>query len=81
MQVDGNCYDLVQVQLVGKYSNQTTVLGPIIPKVTDAGSVELVLADNITANEVYKITISDEQNREVTEETSLSEFLTTWNLI
>jgi len=78
LQVDGNCYDLVEVQLVGNFSNQTTTLGPVIPNVTDTGSVEVILADNITTNEVYNITVSDEnanQNPEVTEETILSEFL------
>lgn len=75
LQVDGNCYDLVEVQLVGNFSNQTTTLGPVIPNVTDAGSVEVILAENITTNEVYSITVSDEQNPEVTEETILSEFL------
>ena len=76
--MDGNCYDLVQVQLEGNYSNQTTILGPVIPNVTDAGNVEITLADNITANEVYNITVSEEnteQNPEVTEDTILSEFL------
>ena len=82
LQVDGNCYDLVQVQLVGNFSNQTVVFESVIPNVTNAGSVEVILADNITANEVYNITVSDEnaeQNPEATEETILSELLTTWN--
>lgn len=80
LQVDGNCYDLVQVQLVGNFSNQTTVLGPVIPNITDTGSVEVILADNITTNEVYNVTVGDEnssENPEATEETILSEFLTT----
>ena len=74
LQVDGNCYDLVQVQLLGNFSNQTTTFGPVIPNVTDAGSVEVIIADNITTNEVYNVTVSDEQIPEITEETSLSEF-------
>ena len=77
-QVDGNCYGLVQVQLVGNFSNQTTTLGPVIPNVTDTGSVEVIIVHNITTNEVYNVTVSDEQNPEVKEETSLSEF---WSII
>ena len=78
--MDGNCYDLVQVQLVGKFSNQTMVLGPVIPTVTHAGRIEVILADNIIDNEIYNITVSDE-NAEVTEETNLSEFLASWSLM
>lgn len=72
--MDGCCYNLVQVQLLGSFSNQTNTFGPVIPNVTGAGSVEVIIADNITTNEVYNVTVSDEQNPEVTEETSLSEF-------
>lgn len=53
------------------------MLGPVIPNVTDAGGLEVIIADNITTNEVYNVTVSDEnaeRNPEVTEETLLSEF-------
>lgn len=56
LQVDGNCYNLVQLLLVGKFSNQTTIFGPVIPDVTDTGRVEVILA-NITTNEVFYVTL------------------------